>query len=111
LGTPALERRDNHHELVEKAVQHILTEDRHVGGQLGRPPGARFKTYQRLKDYYERFLRGTLLERLPANQALVKALEQIYQFPLRESAKEKVNRQLRSGVRDEQLSQLVVTLY
>jgi hypothetical protein len=110
LDTPALERRSDHHQLVEKAVQHIMTENKYVGGQLGRPSGARFKTYERL-DRYVHSLRGTWLERLPATQALVKALEQIYHFPLRESAKEKLNRQLRSGVQDEQLAQLVVTLY
>lgn len=110
LDTPALERRENHHELVEKAVQHIMTENKYVGGQLGRPSGARFKTYERL-DRYVRSLQGTLLERLPTTQTLVKALEQIYQFPLRESTKERLNRQLRSDVRDEQLAQLVVTLY
>jgi hypothetical protein len=38
-------------------------------------------------------------------------VEQIYQYPLRESAKEKLNRQLRSGIQDEQLAQLVVALY
>ncbi len=110
LETPALERRADHHELVERAVQHIMTENKFVGGQLGRPSGARFKTYERLNRYVQS-LRGSLLERLPATQTLVKALEQIYQYPLRESAREKLNRQLRSGVQDEQLAELVVNLY
>ena len=38
-------------------------------------------------------------------------MEQIYRFPLRESATERLNRQLRSGVQDEQLAELVVNLY
>jgi len=110
LDTPALPRQKNHHDLVQRGVEHIMTESKFVGGQLGRPSGARFKTYERLSEYARR-LRGTLLESLPTSQALVKAVEQIYRFPLRESAKDKLNRQLRSGVQDEQLAELVVNLY
>jgi superfamily II DNA or RNA helicase len=110
LDTPACPRQENHHELVEKGVAHIMTESKFVGGQLGRPSGARFKTYERLKPYAER-LRGSLFEPLPATQSLFKALEQIYRFLLREQARERLNRQLRSGVQDEQLAELVVNLY
>jgi hypothetical protein len=110
LDTPSRPRQDNHHELVEKGVAHIMTESKFVGGQLGRPSGARFKTYERLKPYAEG-LRGGLFEQLPATQSLFKALEQIYRFPMREQAKERLNRQLRSGVNDEQLAELVVNLY
>ena len=111
LDTPALTRMEGHHELVQKGVEHIMTERRHVGGQLGRPSGARYKTYVRLEDYAKRHIHGGLFENLPENQSLLKAIEQIYRFNLRESAKEKLNRQLRSNVRDEQLAQLVATLY
>jgi hypothetical protein len=110
LDTPALPRQESHHDIVQSGVAHIMTESKFVGGQLGRPSGARFKTYERLSEYARR-LRGTLFESLPASQALVKAVEQIYRFPLRESAKDKLNRQLRSGVQDEQLAELVVNLY
>ena len=87
-----------------------MTESKSVGGQLGRPSGARFKTYERLSHYAGQ-LRDTLFETLPDSQVLFKAVEQIYRFPLRESAKEKLNRQLRSDARDEQLAELVVNLY
>jgi len=110
LDTPALQRQENHHDLVQRGVEHIMTEGQFVGGQLGRPSGARFKTYERLSEY-ARQLRRTLFESLPASQTLFKAVEQIYRFPLREGAKDKLNRQLRSGVRDEQLAELVVNLY
>lgn len=53
----------------------------------------------------------TLMATASNSQALFKAVEQIYRFPLREIAKEKLNRQLRSGVQDEQLAELVVNLY
>ena len=52
-NTPALARFDNHHDLVAKGVQLIATEEKTVGGQLGRPSGARFRTYERLKHFVE----------------------------------------------------------
>jgi hypothetical protein len=110
LDTPAVDRLPDHHLLVERAVDYVVNDNVYVGGQLGRPSGARFKTYERLKPYSER-LRGTLLEGLPSTQALFRAVEQIYQYPLREGAREKLNRQLRSGVTNEQLAELVVNLW
>jgi hypothetical protein len=110
LDTPALPRQAQHHELVQAAVAHITTERRTVGGQLGRPSGARYRTYTRL-EHYSQTLRGTLLEDLPHTQMLFKAIEQLYHYPLREDAKLKLNRQIRSGVNNEQLAELVVTLY
>ena len=47
--TPALPRQDNHHDLVRKGVEFLVAEEKSVGGQLGRPSGARFRTYERLK--------------------------------------------------------------
>lgn len=106
--TPALERQAQHHELVEQAVQYIMTEQKAVGGQLGRPSGARFKTYERLKRYTERLQKGLFAFEA---EPVLKALDQIYRFPLRETAKDSLNRQLRSGVSDDNLAQLVVNLY
>ena len=56
--TPALPRAQNHHELTARGMQHIVEEEKSSGGALGRPSGARFKTYERLKRY-----RQTLGER------------------------------------------------
>ena len=52
--TPALPRHEAHHEMVAKGgASSIVTERSSVGGQLGRPSGARFRTYERLKAYAE----------------------------------------------------------
>ena len=111
LDEEALPHAENHYELVQRGVDHILQEvSDMVGGQLGRPTGARFRTYERLKGYLER-IRGTLFEELPENQTARAALEQMYRYPLRESATEKLNRQLRSGISDEDLAALVANLY
>jgi superfamily II DNA or RNA helicase len=103
--TPALPRQENHHALVGKAVELIAAEERSVGGQLGRPSGARFRTYERLKRYAEA-VKGTLFE----SQELLRAIEDIHRYPLRPTAVDALNRQLRSGIADDDLAKLVVAL-
>lgn len=103
--TSALPRLEQHHALVGKAVELISEEEKRVGGQLGRPSGARFRTYERLKHYADE-VQGTLLE----TRELVAAIEDIYRYPLRPTATDTLNRQLRSGVSDTQLAELVVAL-
>ena len=44
--TAFLPRFENHHDLVKKGVELIVEEERSVCGQLGRPSGARFRTYK-----------------------------------------------------------------
>ena len=50
--------------------------------------------------------KGTLF----VSQELLKTIDDIYRFPLREGAKDTLNRLLRSGIQDFQLAELVVTL-
>jgi superfamily II DNA or RNA helicase len=103
--TPALPRQDNHHTLVKKGVEFIVAEEKTVGGQLGRPSGARFRTYERLKRYADQ-VKGTLFD----TPQLTKTIEDIYRFPLRQSATDTLNRQLRSGISDDKLADLVIAL-
>ena len=102
---PPLPRLDNHHELVEKAVKLVIEEEKVVGGQLGRPSGARFRTYERLKRYADD-VKGTLFD----TEELKNAIDEIYRYPLRQSATDALNRQLRSGISDDDLARLVVAL-
>ena len=59
--TPAIERDPQHHELVQQGAEWIAAEEKSAGGQLGRPSGARFRTYERLKRYAQQ-VQGTLFE-------------------------------------------------
>ncbi|MBK8174843.1 MAG: NgoFVII family restriction endonuclease [Rhodospirillales bacterium] len=104
-NTPALPRQEEHHAMVAKGVEHIAAEEKQVGGQLGRPSGARFRTYERLKRHADK-VKGTLFD-LPA---LGKAIEEIYRFPLRQSATDTLNRQMKSGISDDKLAELVLAL-
>ncbi|MDQ3005770.1 MAG: SWF/SNF helicase family protein, partial [Chloroflexota bacterium] len=103
--TPALARQPNHHEVVRKGVEKIAEEEKRVGGQLGRPSGARFRTYERLKNFVDQN-QGTLF----VTPELLKAIDDIYRYPLREHAKDVLNRQMRAGISTHQLAELVVTL-
>jgi hypothetical protein len=51
-------------------------------------------------------VKGTLFD-LPE---LGKAVEEIYRFPLRQSATDTLNRQMKTGITDEKLTELVLAL-
>ena len=102
--TPARPRHERHHTLVEAAVTHIVQQEREIGGQLGRPPGARRRTYMRLRDHAER-MRGTFDE-----APLRAAIDDIYRLQLHPFAIETLNRQLRADIDDADLAELVMRL-
>ncbi|HBL00088.1 MAG TPA: NgoFVII family restriction endonuclease [Microcoleaceae bacterium UBA10368] len=104
-ATPAIPRDKQHHELVTKGAELIAEEESTAGGQLGRSSGARFRTYERLKSYAQS-MRGTIF----ASDELSKAIDEIYRYPLRQSAIDTLNRQLKSGIGDRALAELVVGL-
>ena len=104
-STPAVPRHDDHHEMVAKGVKLIVETEKSVGGQLGRPSGARFRSYERLKAYAEE-IKGTLFD-LPE---LRHAIEDIYKFPLLQTATDTLNRQLKSGISNQGLAELVTAL-
>jgi hypothetical protein len=105
--TPAVPRQDKHHDLVRAGVGHIVREEKRIGGQLGSPRGARFRTYERLKHFIQEW-EGTLFE--STFSELNKALDEIYRFPVRQVAIDTLNRQLKSGISDQQLAELVLLL-
>ena len=104
--TEALPSLEEHHYLVQEAARLIVSEERSVGGQLGRPSGARFRTYERLKDYASE-VEGTLLN----TPQLKQVIEAIYRYPLRQTATDTLNRQLRSSISNENLAALVIELW
>jgi SNF2 family DNA or RNA helicase len=103
--TPAEPRNEIHHDLVKAGADHIIKEETRIGGQLGRPSGARFRCYERLKAYAAS-IKGTLFE----TPELLKAIDEIYRYPLRNTATDKINKVLRGGIIDSQLADLVLAL-
>lgn len=109
--TPAMPRDEKHHQLVRKGVELIIEEEKSVGGQLGRPSGARFRTYERLKQYVQTIGENRdLFITEEFVRSVEKAIDDIYRYPLRQTAVDTLNRQLRSGISDESLAQLVIAL-
>lgn len=101
----ALPRHETHHSLVGKGAELIANEEKQIGGQLGRPSGVRHRVYERLSSYI-REIKGTLFN----TDSLGRAIDDIYNHPLQENAVNTLNRQLRAGIEDKDLAELVVTL-
>ncbi|MDR4498505.1 MAG: SNF2-related protein [Candidatus Scalindua sp.] len=102
---PALPKMNCHHELVSAAIQHIKKIEDTIGGQLGKKSGARYRTYMRLSRHIEAY-KDTLF----VTEELKRSVEDIYHYPLREYARETINRQLKMGISDEELGTLIVSL-
>ena len=109
--TPALPRIEQHHALTQQGMAHIAEEEKSSGGALGRPTGARFKTFERIKRWREKqgekrdlFITDDHVRRVD------RALEEIYRYPLYQSATDTLNRQIRAGISDHDLIELVFSL-
>ena len=99
-------RLEKHHDLTEAGLYEIQEQQKNsVGGQLGKPNGARYKVYHRLKAFMDNPDNGLWL-----SDGLKKAFDDIYRYPLRDYAKEAISRQLRAGIDDFGLIELVQSL-
>lgn len=106
---PALERTDFHHDIVRKGVEHLMQEERTTHGALGRPSGARFKTYDRLKRWVaEQGNERSLFVTEHFVRDVEKAMGDIYEFPLFQSTIDALNRQLKTGISDTKLAEMVI---
>jgi hypothetical protein len=106
---PALERSEFHHEIVRKGVKHLMQEERTTHGALGRPSGARFKTYDRLKRFLEnQGNERTLFVTDHFVRDVEKAMADIYEFPLFQSTIDALNRHLKTGINDIKLAEMVI---
>ncbi|GIK22142.1 MAG: hypothetical protein BroJett005_15560 [Ignavibacteriota bacterium] len=104
-GTKPITKFANHHLLVANGLEYVKVSEKLLGGQLGKKTSARFRVYSRLSRYYEEN-KDTLF----ANESLKRTIEDIYKYPLKEFAKETFNRQLKTGIDDDNLSALAISL-
>ena len=106
---PALERTEFHHDIVRAGVEHLMQEERTTHGALGRPSGARFKTYDRLKRWLaEQGNERSLFVTDHFVRDVEKAMGDIYEFPLFQSTIDALNRQLKTGISDTKLAEMVI---
>jgi len=109
--TEPLPRMENYHEITYKGLTHIIEEEKSFGGALGRPSGARFKAYERIKRYRDSlgdkrdlFITEEHIRRID------RAQQEILRYPLYQSATDTLNRQLKTGIGDHQLADLILNL-
>lgn len=103
--TPPVTRLDHHHDLVAMGLQLAVSQDKAVGGGLGRPSSPRRRAYERLKPYATE-----QMQTLFRDDELERALDDMYQRPLLETAADLLNRLMRSGVNDTELAEAVKSL-
>lgn len=108
--TPAQARHPLHHSLVLAGVRKTQEADyiALTGGQLGRPNSTRRRSYERLQQHLTKL---PLSARPEDKEQLQAAIDDIYRHPLLESARDRLNRQLRSAISDEDLAERVISLW
>lgn len=109
--TPALPRAANHHDLVAKAVEWSTEEQNSLGGQLGSARNIRRKVYERLKNHRQVLRENPNLFSKQTLQRLDPAFNHIFRFQLKESARDSLSRQLKLGITDEALADMVIHLH
>ncbi len=102
LARPA----DNHHQLVEAAVRHVKEGQADLGGQLGGTNSIRHRVYSKLQHYL-----GQQPGAVVDFTDLKRAVDQIYYHPLKETARDRLGRQLRASITDDELANMVKNLY
>ena len=103
---PHAEPAKNHHELVEAAVNHVKQGQTDPGGQLGGPKSIRQKIYARLERIQKQ--KGIILFE---SSKLEVVTQQVYDYPLKETARDRLARQLRANISDDSLVRMVENLY
>lgn len=110
LDTPAIPLAEKHHDLVIQAARDLLTLPSASGaGQLGKDSGVRARVYKRLSDHYNA-LRAVHGPRW-VDRDLEQAIDQIYNYPLRQSAHHALHRQLMLKITTPELAELVKSLF
>lgn len=104
--TPALPRRADHFDLVAAGVRQAVAEVNEMRGQLGSLRSTNRKLYERMRAYRDqRRQSGEDVSRLD------RALDALYRYPLTERAREAFGRELRLGISDPALAQMLIDWY
>ncbi|MBM4345266.1 MAG: NgoFVII family restriction endonuclease [Deltaproteobacteria bacterium] len=110
--TAALERRPDHHELVQKAAATVAEHEQRQDGALGSPTKPRYKAYYRLRDYLGKWKNKRDLFITDAHIAQVEALHQLVNnWPLLQTASDQLARRLRQGITDDDFVRLLLALH
>ena len=95
----------SYNQTVSGYFEGLVEQERSAGGNLGRPSGPRARSYERLAR-----LAKERSQTLFPDTELELALDDMYRRPLKEGAYDTLRRQLKAGVRDDDLAELVKIL-
>jgi superfamily II DNA or RNA helicase len=109
--TPALPKADDHHDLVAAALAAALQEQGTFSGQLGSLRSTRRQVYERLKRCREAHQRRPTLFSQPFLDGLPPTLDALLRYPLKDTARTALTRQLRLGIGDDGLADMVMRMY
>jgi superfamily II DNA or RNA helicase len=104
-ATRAAARVAGHNELVGKALGIAAEDQNKSGGQLGSRRSVRRKVYDRLMALHARTANSLFR---PAD--LDKLLDDIYRYPLLQTAQDLISRRIKEGLDDEALAKLAIDL-
>ena len=97
---------NNHHELIAAAVKHVRKGQADIGGQLGGKNSIRHRVYNQLNSYLSQMRMN-----LDDVENLKQAIGQIYEHPLKETARDQLARQMRTHIEDDELARMVEALH
>lgn len=99
--TPPMPQAENHYELIERCVELAMQEQADPAGRLGSSRSVRRKVWERMIRYSQ-----TLTDESRRKQ-LEQVLDCIQRYPLKTSAQDAIRRQIRLGISDEALLDLL----
>ncbi len=108
--TKSLPPLENHHELTEKAVKGILNQMSESAGTLGSRRTIRRKLFERLKAFREEMTSSPT----PSQELFEKTtllIDTLFKHSLKESARDKISRQIKMGIPDKELVELAYSFY
>jgi superfamily II DNA or RNA helicase len=108
--TPPLPKADNHHDLVARCVQIAAEEQTAFGGQLGSLRSVRRKLWDRLNRYRAVLKTNPDLLTPQLLAQLEPVLDTVWRHPLKSAARDAISRQIRLGISDAALAEMVVRL-
>ncbi|MDR1469257.1 MAG: phospholipase D-like domain-containing protein [Spirochaetaceae bacterium] len=102
---PPLPRQEHHHTLTAEAIAYLSEFNDKIGGQLGKRNGARYRAFTRLEQWLHANKDGLFI-----TEEIKHIHEDLYRFPLKEDAVDAINRELKSGIDDEKLVEMLCSL-
>lgn len=101
---PALNPLERHHELVSKALDSVRTMNTKTSGILGSRFSTKYKVVTMMEDYMT-------ANPLFATEELKEAIDQIYNYPMREQSKFTLGQMLKRGDLVEDFAEYLVEMY